>query len=151
MVTSCIMMRAILLQIWQLEAWDQCMVAILVAVVIIRLDAMASTLYTAGGSGIYGFSSMLVYITRKNGKFFRQYGRVLHDNSIVGVKPEGKVSVTFTEIKCSFPDGETYSLIRPHYSVSEWYADSIKPEVCGFQSGSSSACRYGTNYEFGPG
>jgi CxxC motif-containing protein (DUF1111 family) len=88
----------------------------------------ASTLYTAGGSGIYGFSSMLVYITRKNGKFFRQYGRVLHDNSIVGVKPEGKVSVTFTEIKCSFPDGETYSLIRPHYSVSEWYADSIKPE-----------------------
>lgn len=86
------------------------------------------TLFSEGGSGKYGFSSMLVYITRKNGAFFRQYGRVLHDQSIVGVKPEGKLKVIFEEKEYSFQDGEKYALITPHYAISEWYADSIKPE-----------------------
>ena len=86
------------------------------------------TLFSEGGSGKYGFSSMLVYITRKNGGFFRRYGRVLHDQSIVGVEPEGKLSVTYEEKEYAFPDGEKYSLIAPHYSISEWYADSIKAE-----------------------
>lgn len=45
----------------------------------------------SGGSGSYGFSSMLVYVARKNGKFFQDYGRVLHDQSIYGVKAEGKL------------------------------------------------------------
>ena len=86
------------------------------------------TLFSEGGSGSYGFSSMLVYISRKSGAFFRQYGRVLHDQSIVGVKPEGKLKVTYEEKEYSFPDGEKYSLITPHYSISEWYADEIDPK-----------------------
>lgn len=86
------------------------------------------TLFSEGGSGKYGFSSMLVYITRQNGGFFRQYGRVLHDQSIVGVKPEGKLKATYEEKQYAFPDGEKYALITPHYSISEWYADSIRPE-----------------------
>ncbi len=85
------------------------------------------SIFSDGGSG-KGFSSQLVYITRKNGKFFRQYGRVLHDQSIVGVKAEGKLNATFEEKEYTFPDGEKYALITPHYSISEWYADSIKPE-----------------------
>ena len=60
------------------------------------------TLWSEGGSGSYGFSSMLIYISRKNGAQFREYGRVLHDQAIYGVEPEGK--------------------------LSEWYADSIAPE-----------------------
>ncbi len=87
-----------------------------------------STLFSEGGSGKSGFSSMLVYITKKNGGFFRQYGRVLHDQSIYGVKAEGKLHVTYEEKEYSFPDGEKYSLITPHYSISQWYADSIRPE-----------------------
>ena len=47
------------------------------------------TLWENGGSGNYGFSSMLIYITRRNGSFFRDYGRVLHDQAIYGVEPEG--------------------------------------------------------------
>ena len=39
------------------------------------------TLWENGGSGNYGFSSMLVYISRRNGAFFRDYGRVLHDQA----------------------------------------------------------------------
>ena len=86
------------------------------------------TLWSEGGSGSYGFSSMLVYISRKNGAFFQDYGRVLHDQAIYGVKPEGKLSVEYTYETFTFPDGEKYELCRPVYSISEWYADSIKPE-----------------------
>ena len=54
------------------------------------------TLWSEGGSGSSGFSSMLIYITRKNGAFFPNYGRVLHDQSIYGVKAEGKLKVEYT-------------------------------------------------------
>lgn len=81
-----------------------------------------------GGSGPYGFSSMLVYITRKGGGFFPEYGRVLHDQSVYGVKAEGKLDVSFTEETFQFPDGESYSLLTPHYKIASWYADSIPPE-----------------------
>jgi len=87
-----------------------------------------STLFSEGGSGKNGFSAMLVYITRKDGGFFRQYGRVLHDQAIYGSQPEGKLSVKYTEKKYQFPDGEEYSLITPEYSITEWYADRIRPE-----------------------
>ena len=86
------------------------------------------TLWENGGSGNYGFSSMLVYISRRNGAFFRDYGRVLHDQAIYGVKPEGKLSVTYDKQTFSFPDGETYELCKPNYTITEWYKDSIAPE-----------------------
>ncbi len=86
------------------------------------------TLFSEGGSGKSGFSSMLIYIVRKDGGYFRQYGRVLQDQSIVGTVPEGKLKATYTEETFTFADGETYSLQTPHYSISEWYADSIRPE-----------------------
>lgn len=85
------------------------------------------TLWSDGGSGSYGFSSMLIYITRRNGAFFRDYGRVLHDQAIYGVKPEGKLSVEYKYETFSFPDGETYELCKPIYTITEWYADSIAP------------------------
>ena len=85
------------------------------------------TLFTDGGSGNYGFSSVLIYITRKGGGFFPEYGRVLHDQAIYGSTPEGKLKATYTEKEYSFPDGEKYSLITPHYEITNWYADSIAP------------------------
>lgn len=84
--------------------------------------------YDEGGSGSYGFSSMLVYITRRNGAFFQDYGRVLHDQSIFGVKAEGKLSVKWHYESGTFPDGESFELCYPEYSITHWYADSIKPE-----------------------
>ncbi len=85
------------------------------------------TLFTDGGSGSYGFSSVLIYITRKGGGFFPEYGRVLHDQAIYGSQPEGKLRATYTEKEYTFPDGERYSLITPHYEIDSWYADSIAP------------------------
>lgn len=77
------------------------------------------------GSGSYGFSSMLVYITRRNGAFFRDYGRVLHDQSIYGVDAEGKLKVTYDYAIFEFPDGETYELAKPNYTITDWYTDGI--------------------------
>ena len=85
-------------------------------------------LWNDGGSGPYGFSSMLVYITRRNGAFFRDYGRVVHDQSIYGVKAEGKLKVKWHYASFRFPDGEPYELCYPEYSITDWYADSIAPE-----------------------
>lgn len=84
-----------------------------------------STLFTDGGSGKYGFSSFLTFIRTPNDQYHRQYGRVLHDQAVYGSEPEGKLRVTYTEVDYEFPDGETYSLITPHYEIYDWYADSI--------------------------
>lgn len=75
------------------------------------------------GSGKYGFSSMLVYVSRKNGAFFQNYGRVLHDQSIQGVTTEGKLECRWEYATFSFPDGETYELAVPHYTITDWYAN----------------------------
>lgn len=85
-------------------------------------------LWSDGGSGSYGFSAMLVYITRKNGAFFKDYGRVLHDQSIYGVEAEGKLKVDWHYQSYSFPDGEPYELAYPTYTITDWYADEIDPD-----------------------
>ncbi|MCM1332876.1 MAG: thiol oxidoreductase [Bacteroides sp.] len=85
-------------------------------------------LWSDGGSGAYGFSAMLVYITRKNGAFFKDYGRVLHDQSIYGVEAEGKLKAEWHYQSYSFPDGEPYELAYPTYTITDWYADEIDPD-----------------------
>ncbi|MCH5181428.1 MAG: thiol oxidoreductase [Prevotellaceae bacterium] len=85
-------------------------------------------MWSDGGSGAYGFSAMLVYITRRNGALFREYGRVLHDQSVYGVEAEGKLKVDWHYETFSFPDGDTYELARPEYTITDWYADPIAPE-----------------------
>ena len=75
------------------------------------------TLWSEGGSGSSGFSSMLIYITRKNGAFFPNY-----------VKAEGKLKVEYTYEDFKFPDGTPYQLAKPTYTITDWYAEEIKPE-----------------------
>ena len=85
-------------------------------------------LWSEEGSGSYGFSAMLIYVTRKNGAFFQDYGRVIHDQAIYGVEAEGKVRMTKRYETFQFPDGEEYELCVPEYEIYEWYADSVSPE-----------------------
>lgn len=79
-------------------------------------------------TGEYGFTSMLCYVTRKNGKFFQNYGRVIHDNTIYGVTPEGEIHFDMDSTTYYFPDGEAYTLCVPKFYITKWYADSIRPE-----------------------
>ena len=78
------------------------------------------------GSGQYGFSSMLVYVTRKNGAFFQNYGRVLHDQSIYGVTAEGKLECRWHEQQFQFPDGTPYELAYPEYTITDWYKPNYR-------------------------
>ena len=83
------------------------------------------------GSGTNGMSAMLVYVARKNGVFFQNYGRVLHDQTIYGVTAEGKLEVRWAYEKGQFPDGEVYELAKPNYTVVQWYKkmwDDIKKD-----------------------
>jgi CxxC motif-containing protein (DUF1111 family) len=82
------------------------------------------TLFTHGGTG-KDFSTFLAFIRSKNNQPFREYGRVLHDHAIYGVRPEGRLTVTYEETFGTLPDGESYSLIRPRYKIDQWYAGSI--------------------------
>ena len=91
-------------------------------------DADGTPVY---GSGSNGMSAMLIYITRKNGAFFPDYGRVVHDQSIYGVTAEGKLEVRFTYEKGLFADGEEYELACPHYTITKWYKklwDDVKKD-----------------------
>lgn len=84
----------------------------------IGTDADGTPVY---GSGINGMSSMLVYVLRKNGAFFPDYGRVIHDQTIYGVTAEGKLEVRYDYQKFQFPDGEEYELAKPNFKVTKWY------------------------------
>jgi len=91
-------------------------------------DSLGNPTY---GSGQYGFSAMLIYITRKNGVFFQDYGRVVHDQAIYGVQAEGKVKVDWHFESFTFPDGEPYELCYPEYTITDWYKkmwDNVKKD-----------------------
>lgn len=87
-----------------------------------------STLHTYGGSGNYGFSSLLTFMRTPNDQNHRDYGRVLHDQAVYGTTPEGKLKVAYTEKEYTFDDGESYSLITPSYWIEDYYAGPIVPE-----------------------
>lgn len=78
------------------------------------------------GSGSYGFSSMLVYVTRKNGAFFPDYGRVIHDQSVYGVQAEGKLECRWHSGQFQFPDGTPYELVYPEYTLTDWYKPTYR-------------------------
>ena len=79
------------------------------------------TLPTFGTGG--GFSTQLIYITKKNGSFLSPYGRVLHDQTVYGAKREGRLSVDWEYEKGKYADGEEYELRAPKYTITEWYTD----------------------------
>lgn len=103
-----------------------------------------STLFTHGGTG-NDSSSFLAFIRTPNDQYHRAYGRVLHDHAILPHTPEGRLNVEYhaldgepsepcdgnegcvTKSCYIFPtaDKERYCLIKPRYSISDWYPVEI--------------------------
>ena len=52
---------------------------------------------------------------------------VAEDREVMGSRRCWYISAERTEL-FRFPDGEEYELCKPTYTISEWYADSIRPE-----------------------
>jgi len=47
------------------------------------------------------------------------YGDQLQDNAIQGVSYEGKLNITYSELAGTYPDGNTYSLRVPNYTINQ--------------------------------
>ncbi|HMZ35292.1 MAG TPA: di-heme oxidoredictase family protein [Leptospiraceae bacterium] len=52
------------------------------------------------------------------------YGDQINDRAILGVKPEGRITVRYVEIAGNYPDGKHYDLRRPVYSFRLNYGDA---------------------------
>ncbi|MCR8557091.1 hypothetical protein KXD93_05535 [Mucilaginibacter sp. BJC16-A38] len=50
------------------------------------------------------------------------YGLQLQDKAVFGKVPEGKVNISYATTSYSFPDGETYELRKPTYTLTNLYA-----------------------------
>ena len=47
------------------------------------------------------------------------YGSQLQEQGILGVKPEGRTVISWTDEAFSFPDGESYQLRKPNYEITD--------------------------------
>ncbi len=48
-----------------------------------------------------------------------RYGDQISERAILGVKPEGKVEITYTEMPGTYASGEAFSLRKPSYSITD--------------------------------
>jgi CxxC motif-containing protein (DUF1111 family) len=56
---------------------------------------------------------------------FAHYGGQLQDNSNLGIDKEGTINVSFETITGTYPDGETYELRKPTYTIVDTNYGSI--------------------------
>ncbi len=57
------------------------------------------------------------------------YGGQLQSHAILGVLPEGSLSIHYTEINGQFADGTPYILLMPHYSINAPNYGDLPPDL----------------------
>lgn len=57
------------------------------------------------------------------------YGDQFNNFAVQGVKPEGRVQVTYTEVAGRFADGTAYTLLRPQYRFTDLAYGPMAPDV----------------------
>ncbi|MFC3149541.1 di-heme oxidoredictase family protein [Litoribrevibacter euphylliae] len=57
------------------------------------------------------------------------YGGQFQDQSVFGVKPEGRIAVTWKEVKISFADGEEVSLRKPAFKLEKLAYGDLHPDT----------------------
>ncbi|WP_269531063.1 di-heme oxidoredictase family protein [Chitinimonas sp. BJYL2] len=58
-----------------------------------------------------------------------RYGEQFNNNAISGVQPEGQVRIRYEEIDGYFADGERYTLLKPHYMLSDLAYGPLHPQT----------------------
>lgn len=58
-----------------------------------------------------------------------RYGGQFQPFSVSGVEVEAKIVITYEEKEGSYPDGSTYSLLRPSYALTELAFGDLDPDV----------------------
>jgi CxxC motif-containing protein (DUF1111 family) len=64
-------------------------------------------------------NSMLVRLSGPDGKPLAAYGDQLEDRAILGVKPEGRAIIDYTEVPGAYGDGTPYQLLDPHLDFAD--------------------------------
>jgi len=64
-------------------------------------------------------NSMLVRLSGPDGKPLPAYGDQLEDRAILGVEPEGRAIIDYTEIPGAYGDGTPYQLLDPHLHFTD--------------------------------
>ena len=57
------------------------------------------------------------------------YGGQLQDRAILGVPPEGRISIRYEEIPGAYPDGAPYSLRKPSYAIADAAFGAPHPDM----------------------
>ncbi len=57
------------------------------------------------------------------------YGGQFQNHAVLGVVPEGQVTITYTEITGTFADGTPYTLRKPHYTLTDLGYGALHPET----------------------
>ena len=57
------------------------------------------------------------------------YGDQFNHLSILGVDPEGEISVTYEEVPGTYPDGSSFSIRRPVYSFNDLQYGPFPPDI----------------------
>ncbi len=57
------------------------------------------------------------------------YGDQLQDRAILGVPPEGRIGIEYENVAGEYPDGTSFTLRKPAYSILEPAFDPLHPDV----------------------
>ncbi|GLQ29769.1 di-heme oxidoredictase family protein [Litoribrevibacter albus] len=57
------------------------------------------------------------------------YGGQFQDQAVFGVKPEGRIAVTWTEVQVTFADGEAVSLRKPTFALEDLAYGDLHPDT----------------------
>lgn len=57
------------------------------------------------------------------------YGGQLQDRAIIGVEVEGRIGIEYEEVAGVYPDGTTYSLRKPIYSILDLAFGPVDPDI----------------------
>ena len=57
------------------------------------------------------------------------YGGQLQDRAIIGVEVEGRIGIEYEELPGAYPDGTTFSLRRPMYSILDPASGPVDPDI----------------------
>lgn len=73
--------------------------------------------------------SLLLRLSVPGNKPDPRYGGQFNNDAVDGVKPEGKVQITYHEIAGQFADGEKYSLRAPTYTLTDLAYGKTHPKL----------------------
>ncbi len=92
-------------------------------------DGRVPAPYVSGGPLVGLFARISVPDGKGGWKAPDGYHEQLHDKAVNGVQPEGQLHIDWQEVGGRFPDGEPYTLRKPHYRLDQLAYGPLPPDA----------------------